>query len=54
MMLERCAILIEHSFLSPSHSHMNWDWDLSIRFEKIYVWMDDDVPGRAGCEKFIK
>ena len=24
------------------------------RFEKIYLWMDNDVPGREGAEKFAK
>jgi twinkle protein len=24
------------------------------KFEKIYLWMDDDVPGREGAEKFAK
>lgn len=24
------------------------------RFEKIYLWMDDDAPGQAGVEKFVK
>ena len=24
------------------------------RFERIYLWMDDDVPGREGAEQFSK
>lgn len=24
------------------------------RFEKIYLWMDDDGPGQAGVEKFVQ
>ena len=24
------------------------------RFETIYLWMDDDLPGQEGCEKFVK
>lgn len=24
------------------------------RFEKIYLWMDDDVPGQEGAQKFAQ
>jgi twinkle protein len=29
-------------------------WWFGDRFEKIYLWMDDDIPGQEGAAKFAQ